>query len=143
MSPQRSSPWVLESRFRGNQLIRPTLPIHRPGNHSSRAMRTVAQRRACAPSYLKMRPSTSATLCGNTQFSSISKQTALVVVLSWNNQGPTIRSDVTPHHMLTLGLRERAPLGHVGSYCPRSCNCGGVQVAVRCCYLTKTWTDLR
>jgi hypothetical protein len=171
MYPQKMKSMGVKSRLRGGQLFGPPLPIHRPRNSSFREVRTMAQNWTGAPSYWEMRPSTSVTICGNTNFSSISRLTALVMVLLWKKLSPTIRSDMMSHHTLALGLSRTCSSGHVGSHCPKSCNCGGLQhrvcekwprrrphdrmtpafmqsqlVAVWCCHLskirvTKTWTD--
>jgi hypothetical protein len=73
-----------------------------------------------SPSCWKMRPATSAAICVNTKLYSISRETALVMVLLWK-KGPIIRSDMIPNDMLSLGL-SWTYLDIVGPHCPYSAN---------------------
>jgi hypothetical protein len=79
MYRQKKKSMGVKVGIRGCHITGTHLPIHLPGNRSSRAVSTMAPKWAGAPSCWKMRPSTSATICGNTKFSSISRQTALLV----------------------------------------------------------------
>lgn len=88
--------------------------IDQEGNRSFRGESRGAPKWAVAPSCLKMKPSASGSICGNTKLSSISRQTAHVLGLSWEKQGPTVRSDVTPHLTLISGTSQTCSAGTCG-----------------------------
>jgi hypothetical protein len=66
-----------------------------------------------------MRPSTSATICGDAKFSSISRYTALVMVLLWKKNASAIQSDVMLHYTLTLGLSQTCSIRACGFSLPQ------------------------
>lgn len=104
MYPQKKQSVGVQSGIHRDKLIGPPMPVYRPENHSSGAVVIVAPKCNVASPFWKMRLSISATICGNTKFSSISRQTARVMVLSWKKQDPTIWSDMMLHVTLTLAV---------------------------------------
>jgi hypothetical protein len=93
ISPQKKKSMGITSGIHVDQLIGLPLPIHGSGNCSSREVRTVPQKMADAPCYWEMRPS-APVVCGNTQFTGIRRQTALVEEAGSNISA---RFDAAPH----------------------------------------------